>query len=210
MGQGRGFFITLEGGEGAGKTTQIKRLEQQLKAQGHNVVTTREPGGTPAAEEIRGLLSSAQFGTQWSPLAELLLINAAREMHVRDIIAPALTRGDVVISDRFIDSTRVYQGFVRGVDMDFIKQLERQVLGTGCMPDITLILDLPVDTALERVAGRGADHHYDRAGKEFYQKLRDGFIEISKMDASRCAIIDATGTPEEIETQIWQQIAQKL
>ena len=206
---GRGLFITLEGGEGVGKTTQIRLLQECLEGQGHSVITTREPGGTKAAEEIRGLLASPEFGEQWSPEAELLLINAARVMHVRDVIAPSLEEGKIVISDRFIDSTRVYQGIVHGVEMEFIKELEKQVAGRT-MPNLTLVLDLPVERAMERVKGRGADHHYDRAGREFYQKLRDGFLQIAKAEPDRCAIIDASGTADEIASDIWGVVSSKI
>ncbi|MCI5059452.1 MAG: dTMP kinase [Alphaproteobacteria bacterium] len=204
-----GFFITLEGGEGVGKTTQIQLLQEHLEKQGREVVTTREPGGTKAAEEIRELLASPEFGQEWSAKAELLLMNAARAMHVRDVIAPALKNSEIVISDRFIDSTRVYQGIVRGIDMDFIKELEKQIVGEH-MPDFTLILDLPVEEAIKRVEDRGSDHHYDRAGAEFYQKLRDGFLQIAKMEPDRCAIIDASGNADEIANDIWTIVSSKI
>ncbi|MEM8833214.1 MAG: dTMP kinase [Pseudomonadota bacterium] len=199
----KGFFITFEGGEGAGKSTQIKLLADHLQSQGHDIVTTREPGGTPAAEEIRDLLSHEEWGGNWSQDAELLLFFVARSMHIKDVIAPALEAGKIILCDRYIDSTRVYQGALHKIDMSFIKDLEKRVVG-NYIPNITFLLDIPVETVLERVSRRGARDHYDQQDESNHQILRDGFLDLAKEEYDRFEIIDAT---KEIET-IAQNIAQ--
>lgn len=198
-----GFFITFEGGEGVGKTTQIKRLESALKAQGHDVILTREPGGTPAAEEIRTLLSHATHGEAWTPEAEVMLLFAARAMHVRDVIAPALAAGKIILCDRYIDSTRVYQGYIQKMDMSFILSLEAKIVG-AYLPDLTLILDLDARIAMERVKERGATDHYDRGDLAFYTNLQQGFLEIAKNNAARCVVINANQNAEDIAKEILQ------
>ncbi len=144
----RGLFITLEGGEGSGKSTQIKALAERLRAQGYDVVTTREPGGTPEAEKIRDLLVKRDGG-KWTPMAEVLLLFAARAMHVDTLIKPALAAGKIVISDRFTDSTRAYQCYGHGVAMDILEGIDQLVLN-GFKPDLTFILDVPVEQGLAR------------------------------------------------------------
>ena len=187
----QGLFITFEGGEGVGKTTQIKHLEDALTAKGHDVILTREPGGTPAAEAIRTLLSHTEHGGTWTPQAEVMLLFAARDMHIKEVIKPALADGKIILCDRYIDSTRVYQGHLQGLDMEFILDLEKQIVG-DFIPELTFILDLPAEQAIERVQSRGARDHYDRGDLNFYEKLRQGFLKIAKDNSTRCVIIDAS------------------
>lgn len=205
----KSLFITFEGGEGVGKTTQIKHLENALKAKGHDVVVTREPGGTPAAEEIRTLLSHNTHGGTWTPEAEVMLLFAARAMHIKDVIAPALAAEKTILCDRYIDSTRVYQGHIQGMDMAFIHALEKQIVGEF-IPELTLILDLKAAEAMTRVNTRGATDHYDRGDETFYEALRQGFLQIAKDNADRCAIVDASQDEETIATAILEAVEQRL
>jgi dTMP kinase len=186
----RGVFITFEGGEGAGKSTQLRRLADRLAGAGREVVATREPGGSPGAEAIRGLLVNGDVD-RWSPITETLLINAARRDHVERVIAPALARGAVVLCDRFADSTRAYQGAGGGAPAELIGVLEAAVL-EGVRPDLTLIFDLPVEAGLARAAGRGgAEARFEAKGLAFHERLRRGFLDIARREPGRCAVIDA-------------------
>ncbi|NMD08687.1 MAG: dTMP kinase [Phyllobacteriaceae bacterium] len=194
----RGFFITLEGGEGSGKSTQAKRLAAHLAASGIEVVLTREPGGTPQGEALRALLVSGDT-TNWSAASEAMLMSAAREVHVRTIIEPALARGAIVISDRFMDSTRVYQGYAGGVSADVIAALESAAVGE-CMPDLTLIFDLPAEQGLARAGSRGTanEDRFERKGRSFHEKLRQGFLAIAAAEPRRCTVIDASAAPDAV------------
>ncbi len=186
----RGVFITFEGGEGAGKSTQLKRLADRLAAAGRAVVATREPGGSDGAESVRTLLVEGP-ADRWSPLAETLLLYAARSDHLERLIRPALARGAVVISDRFADSTRAYQGAGGGVEPGLIDRLERAVLG-ATRPDLTLILDLPAERGLARAAGRGgAEARFESKGLAFHRRLREGFLALAAAEPGRCVVIDA-------------------
>ena len=206
---GRGRFITLEGGEGAGKSTQARRLAERLRVAGHEVVLTREPGGSPGAESIRALLVTGR-ADRWSPTTEALLMYAARRDHIERTIAPALERGAWVVSDRFADSTRAYQGAGGGVPASFIQALERYVVGET-RPDLTLILDLPVDAGLARAAGRDhAETRFEAKGADFHQRLRDGFLAIARVETDRCAVIDASAAPVAVEAAIWDAVAARL
>ena len=204
-----GTFITFEGGEGVGKTTQIKRLEESLVKKGHNVLLTREPGGTPAAEEIRTLLSHDIHGEKWTPEAEVMLLFAARAMHIQDVIAPALKEGKIILCDRYIDSTRVYQGHLQQMDMNFIHELEKKIVGPY-MPDLTFILDLKAAQAMDRVQSRGAVDHYDRGDEDFYNSLRQGFLQIAKDNTKRCVIIDASKDEGTIAMAILEAFEERL
>jgi dTMP kinase len=180
-------FITFEGGEGGGKSTQLKRLAEALRHAGEAVVATREPGGAPGAEEIRRLLVEGEPG-RWAPEAEALLHFAARAEHLDKVIRPALARGEWVLSDRFADSTLAYQGYGQGVDRDWLNQLRRRVVGET-EPGLTLVLDLPVETGL----GRSREQQrYERMGHAFHARLRDGFLAIAKAEPARCVVIDAS------------------
>ena len=204
-----GRFITLEGGEGAGKSTQARRLAERLSAGGHKVVVTREPGGSPGAETIRALLVTGQTD-RWSPVTETLLMYAARRDHIERTIAPALAAGDWVVSDRFADSTRAYQGAGGGAPASLIQTLERHVLGET-RPDLTLILDLPIEAGLARAIGRGDDENrFEAKGVAFHERLRAGFLAIARVEADRCAIIDAAGSVDEVEAAIWAAVEARL
>lgn len=188
-------FITLEGGEGAGKTTQVKLLAAALKAAGIDAVVTREPGGAPKAESIRALLVEGATD-RWRPMTEALLHYAARLEHVEATIKPALAKGRWVLSDRFADSTVAYQGYGYDLGRETVMRLHRMVLG-DFQPDLTIILDVPVDDGLKRAAGRtdrasAREDRYERMDQTFHQRLRDGFLDIARRDPQRCAVVDAT------------------
>ncbi len=209
----RGIFITLEGGDGAGKTTQIRLLSEALRAQGRDVVLTREPGGTPEAEKIRDFLVKRDGG-DWTPMAECLLLYAARQMHVENLIKPALAEGKIVISDRFADSTRAYQSFGHGLPLETVESLNKISLGDFA-PDLTFILDLPVEVGVARAGKRMADDNsqedrFERIGGGFHERLRQGFLEIAKRDADRCVVIDATRSVEQIAADIATHARERL
>lgn len=199
-------FITLEGGEGAGKSTQVKRLAKRLDTRGIFSVLTREPGGSPGAEEIRKLIVEGAPG-RWGPLTETLLLYAARADHLTKTIAPAMEQGHWVISDRFADSTFIYQGIGRNLDEDKIAAINNAVLGPF-VPDLTLVLDLPVEIGLKRAHSRaGAETRFEQFDTAFHQRLRDGFIELARREPQRCVLVDASGTVDEVEEKIWSAIA---
>jgi dTMP kinase len=187
-----GFFITFEGGEGTGKSTQIAALAESLRGEGCDVVTTREPGGSPRAEEIRNFLLAGKAKPHGA-FAESLLFAAARIDHLRVLIEPALKRGAIVLCDRFADSTRVYQGAASGLDAGLIRALERATLA-GRYPDLTLILDCPVEKSLLRARARAGESEQDRFETEeqaFHQRIRDGFLALAAEEPGRCVVIDA-------------------
>lgn len=182
----RGKFITLEGGEGAGKSTQAKKLAAYLRKQGHKVVLTREVGGAPPAEEIRKLWLSQDEGF-WEPLAEIFLIFAARREHLTKTVWPALKRGHWVVCDRFMDSTRVYQG-----DIKAIEGLYKAIAG-DFEPDLTLLLDVPVEASMKRVIARGGwQDRYHLKEKAFHKKLRSAYLKLAKKYPKRIKIVDAS------------------
>lgn len=195
-------FITFEGGEGSGKSTQVKRLGDTLKLQGLDVVMTREPGGTAQGEALRELLITGE-PNRWTAEAEAMLNAAARSAHVREVIAPALAAGKIVISDRFMDSTRAYQGFAGGCDFTLIDALEIAAVG-ATIPDITFIFDLDPEIGLARAKARGTanEDRFERKGLAFHQKLRHGFLEIAKSQPKRCVLIDASAEIDHITQQI--------
>ncbi len=194
----RGLFITLEGGEGSGKTSQINRLSEYLMAQNYKVVTTREPGGTDEGEAIRSLLVQ-RYGGNWEPLAEVLLLFAARITHIEKVIKPALENGKIVICDRFTDSTIAYQGYGLGIEIDKIKSIQEMTIG-DFVPDITLILDIDVKLGLDRsnkrLAGnigyKQTEDRFERMDIKFHEKLRNGFLTIAENESQRCHVIDAS------------------
>ena len=204
-----GRFITLEGGEGAGKSTQITRLADWLKSRGRDVVTTREPGGAPGAEMIRKLLVEGP-AERWDGTTEALLHFAARRDHLRATVWPALKRGAWVLSDRFADSTRAYQGYGHGLDLEALDRLY-EVAVDGFHPDLTVILDLPVDTGLARAAARrGTETRYESLPRDFHERVRNGFLEIAKAEPRRCAIVDASKDIDTIAQAIARAVAERL
>ena len=205
----QGKFITFEGGEGAGKSTQLKRLVARLQAAGREVVATREPGGSPGAESIRELVLKGS-ADRWSPVTETLLMYAARRDHVERIIRPALDRGAWVVCDRFADSTRAYQGAAGGVDPAFIAAMETYVL-EQTRPDLTLIFDMPVDVGLQRAHERaGSEMRFESKGLAFHERLRAGFLAIARAEPDRCAVVDASGTLDQVEADVWAAIESRL
>ncbi len=206
---GVGRFITFEGGEGAGKSTNVRMLCKAIKALGYSVVTTREPGGSPGAEEIRRLLVEGATD-RWDPVSEALLHFAARRDHVEQVIRPALQRGDWVISDRFTDSTMAYQGYGHGMARESIEALQSVTIGS-LKPDLTLILDLPVELGLKRAGGRdNQETRYERMADGFHQRLRDGFLDIAAREPDRCVVIDAKRALSAVKSAIRKTVAQRL
>ncbi len=209
-----GRFITLEGGEGAGKSTQIAGLAKRLEDAGIGVITTREPGGAPGADTIRSILVSGDTD-RWDPMSEALLNFAARREHLIRTIWPALERGHWVLSDRFADSTMAYQGYGHGVDRDLISALYRAAVG-DFHPDLTLMLDLPVAEGLRRANERNgasaaaAEDRYERMDIEFHERLRAGFLAIAAAEPDRCAVIDAGGAADEVAARIWSAVESKF
>jgi len=212
----RGLFITLEGGEGAGKSTQSRRLKSALEQMGRDVVLTREPGGTPEAEKIRDLLVQRDGGN-WTPMAECLLFFAARQMHVETLIKPSLAHGKIVICDRFTDSTIAYQGYGHGFDLPTIRGIEQLSLG-NFKPDLTFILDLPVTDGLSRSlkqkdVSQGKENTEDRFEKlkqDFHEKLRQGFLTIAVNEPERCVVVDATQSADAVFDCIWGRLQNAL
>lgn len=205
---GPGQFITLEGGEGAGKTTQICGLAESLKEAAVPVVCTREPGGAPGAERIRDILIDR--AVELTPLAEAMLHNGARHEHLTRTIRPALARGDVVLCDRFADSTRVYQGFGLGLPDTDVDTLEHMVVG-GTVPDLTLILDVPVDVGLTRAQGRGAHaDRYEGMDLTFHERLREGYLTLARRAPERCAVIDADRDAQAVQADIRRTVRERL
>ena len=202
----RGLLITFEGGEGCGKTTQIHRLACNIESVfSVPFIITREPGGVPAAELIRGILVNGEAET-WSPTTEGFLMSAARYEHVEQIIRPALVQNKLVISDRFIDSTIVYQGIVGGVSTDDIAAMNKIACG-DIYPDVTIILDIDSQIGLARAKTRGeGEGRFEAKGLAFHEKVRAGFLEIAANAPSRCVVIDANRTPDEIATDIWHVV----
>jgi dTMP kinase len=205
----RGRFITVEGGEGSGKSTQLRRLATALAGRSIACVLTREPGGCPGAEQIRRLLVEGATG-RWQPMTEALLHYAARVEHVTRTIEPALGCGDWVLSDRFADSTTAYQGYGHGLGADAIDRLHRLALGS-LRPDLTLIFDLPVEQGLARARARGGDEdRYERMDRAFHERLRAGFLEIARAEPQRCAVIDAGGDIDSVAAMAWAAVSRRL
>ena len=204
-----GVFITLEGGEGAGKSTQLKLLEERLVTHEIDIVRTREPGGVPSAETIRDLLVNGETD-KWRPLTETLLHFAARHEHISRLVQPALDKGQWVLCDRFADSTMAYQGYAQNIDLETIATLYRLAVG-NLEPNLTIILDLPVEVGLERAEDRGiGGTRYEKMGIEFHKRLRDGFLRIAANNPHRCSILDATQSIEEISEYIMALVEERF
>jgi len=202
----RGYFITLEGGEGAGKSTQARRLALALAAAGVPVLRTREPGGAPGAERIRDLLLSPG---SWDSLTEAMLHFAARREHVLRSISPMLEAGAWVICDRFADSTLAYQGAGQGLAHETWARLCDLTLA-GLQPDLTLILDLPVEAGLARAGARSAADRYEKLGADFHARIRAGFADIARREPSRCVVLDAARDAEAVYVAIAETLRQRL
>jgi dTMP kinase len=206
MTQGR--FITLDGGEGAGKSTQVGRLAAALRGRGLDVVTTREPGGSAGAEDIRRLLVTGGAG-RWSAVTEALLHFAARRDHLERTVWPALERGCWVVSDRFADSTLAYQGYGLGLDRGLIGRLSALAIGDFA-PDLTLILDLPPEIGLGRALARSAADRYEGMAMDFHQRLRDGFLDIAWRAPERCVVVNAAESEGEVAAAILSVVCARL
>ena len=206
----RGLFITFEGGEGCGKTTQIQKLADHIKGITPTpFVITREPGGVPAAELIRGILVNGHAET-WRPATEGLLMSAARHEHVEQIIRPALAQNKLVISDRFVDSTIVYQGIAGGVSADDIAAMNKIACG-DIYPNVTIILDIDSQIGLARAKSRGNEEdRFEAKGHAYHEKVRAGFLEIAANAPSRCMVIDANRAPDAIAADIWRVVRPHL
>jgi dTMP kinase len=198
-----GIFITFEGGEGAGKSTQIKLLSEFLRAAGHDVLTTREPGGSPGAEAVRHVLLSGA-AESFGPAMEAVLFAAARSDHVEQVIRPALMRGTIVLCDRFLDSSRVYQGETAGLDQDMVEALQK-VAVNGLMPDLTIILDIDPEEGLRRAGARRGDENPDRYEKEdldLHRRRREAFLAIARAEPGRCVVVDASQPANKVSGEI--------
>jgi dTMP kinase len=208
---GRGRFITFEGGEGSGKSTQIKTLAERLKATKLRTLVTREPGGSPGAEIIRHLVLSG-MGKLLGPEAETLLFAAARDDHVRTVIKPALNQGIWVLCDRFADSTRVYQGRLGNVAPSVLNAMERVTIG-DLKPDLTIILDVPVEIGMQRAAkrrGGAAPDRFEAEDVKFHQELRDAYRQIAAAEPQRCVLIDTTAEPATVAANIWAALRDRF
>jgi dTMP kinase len=209
----KGLFITFEGGEGAGKSTQVKRLQTRLESAGYRVVATREPGGTPRAEAIRAAILAGE-AKPYGSFAEALMFYSARHDHLEKKIRPALAAGAIVVCDRFSDSTRAYQGAVGEADPGSLAALERAVVGST-RPDLTLILDIPAEKGLARAASRrgeggGAVDRFEGENLNFHKNLREFFKSIATAEPERCRLIGADREPDEVEREIWAAVTARL
>lgn len=208
-----GKFISLEGGEGTGKTTQIERLKKHLTSAGFDVLITREPGGTPVAEAVREIILRGDPESM-DAKSEAMLLFAARRNHMEQVIKPSLEAGKWVISDRFADSTMAYQGFAGGVGENDINALYKWALGDFA-PDLTLIFDIPVEIGLSRAGVRmageeNAEDRFERMGNEFHNTMRQAYLDIAKSDPNRCEVIDVNSTIDDVEARIWKVIKSRF
>jgi dTMP kinase len=208
--QRRGLFVTLEGGEGAGKSVQSAALRERLCADGHTVVVTREPGGTPLGERLRSiLLDLSSDALSIDPFSETLLFLAARAELVTTVVRPALERGDIVICDRFADSTRAYQGFGRGVDVELIDNLNAAATG-GLEPNLTVLLDLPPEQGLARRPAQGNDDRFEREDLAFHERVRAGFQTLARAQPDRWLVLDASLAADAITDAICERVRVEL
>ena len=206
--QAGGHFITLEGGEGTGKSTLIAGLSEALRARGHSVIVTREPGGTKLAEDVRALALNPPAGETWSALSHALLMNTARDDHLNKLIRPALARGDWVLCDRFADSTRAYQR-VDGQDIETLLKFEHAVV-RETQPDLTLVLDGAPESLAARRRERGVQDVFEQKDLEFHASIRAAFLEIAEGEPDRCVVIDALQTPEQVLVEALSAIDARL
>jgi dTMP kinase len=202
-------FITFEGSEGCGKTTQVQRLAARLERLGISYLVTREPGGTPIGETIRELLQFAPHNSGMTPETELLLFEASRSQLVGEVIKPALERGLCVIADRFFDSTSVYQGAARKLDREMVERLNTFVVG-DCVPDITFVLDVDAATAASRMQKPRKADRMEQQPAEFYERVREAYRQLAKREPNRVVLIDGSRTADEIESEIWNILASRF
>ena len=204
-----GRLITFEGGEGAGKSTQVSILVERLRNAGRQAIATREPGGSPAAEDIRDTLLSGKV-KQFGPFAEALLFSIARADHIDTVISDSLARGQWVVCDRFLDSTRAYQGATGGVPAPVISALERLTLH-GVMPNLTIVLDIPVEEGLARMARRrGAPDRFESQDISQHERIRKAFLDIAEEESGRCVVIDARKPEALVAEDVWEAVAERL
>jgi len=210
-----GLFITFEGVEGCGKTTQLHLLKQCLTARGHSVTATREPGGTPLGDGIRSLVLASRFAAMHSK-TELLLYEASRAQHICEVIEPALSRGQIVLCDRFGDATLAYQGYAQGLSVDWIEKLNRFAAGNRD-PDLTILLDCPVELGLERTRERAArtgqgmiEDRFEKMDLDFHRRVRDGYLDIARRRPGRFLIVDGSGKREAVQAVIRTAVLERL
>lgn len=206
-----GKLISFEGSEGSGKSTQIARLAEHLQKLGREVLATREPGGTEIGEQIRNIIVHNSKGDEMCPETELLLFTAARAQLVREVIAPAIMRGAIVLSDRYLDSSTVYQGIARNLAPDPVNQINRFAVG-NVMPNLTIVIDVSTDVSLSRIRQRASDlpDRMERENIEFYKKVREGYLLLAQQWPERVVVIDGTQPPDVIEKEIWAAVQQRL
>lgn len=203
-----GFFLAFEGPDGSGKTTQIKALAQTLTQAGYSVLATREPGGTEIGEKLRSLVLEQGQG-EVDPHTEALIFAASRAAHAHQKIRPALQAGSIVLCDRYIDSSAAYQGAGRGLGVQAIQDLSRWAT-SNLLPDLTILLDLPLELGRQRVDSRGAKDRIESAGEDFRRSLQATYLQLAQADPSRYALIDASGSPQQVADQIWQALQSRL
>ncbi|HEU5080655.1 MAG TPA: dTMP kinase [Opitutaceae bacterium] len=206
-----GKLISFEGSEGSGKSTQIARLAQHLQKEQRDVITVREPGGTEIGEQIRNIIVHNSKGDEMCAETELLLFAAARAQLVREVIAPALLRGAFVLSDRFLDSSTVYQGVARNLSMDPVNQINRFAVGT-ILPDLTVIIDVPTEVSLARIRQRASDlpDRMERENIDFYEKVREGYLVLAKGIPERFFVVDGTLSEDAVDKKIWAEVQKRL
>lgn len=206
-----GKLISFEGSEGSGKSTQIARLAAHLQKIGREVVATREPGGTEIGEQIRNIIVHNSRGDEMCPETELLLFTAARAQVVREVIAPALQRGAVVLSDRYLDSSTVYQGIARNLAPGPVSEINQFAVG-NVMPDLTIVIDVPTEVSLARIRQRASDlpDRMERENISFYTKVREGYLLLAKQWPARVVVLDGTLTPDELDQKIWAAVEPRL
>ena len=209
--QPAGKLISFEGSEGSGKSTQIARLAARLQEAGREVVATREPGGTEIGEQIRNIIVHNSRGDEMCPETELLLFTAARAQVVREVIAPAMARGAIVLSDRFLDSSTVYQGIARNLAPGPVSEINRFAVG-NVMPELTIVIDVPTEVSLQRVRQRASDlpDRMERENITFYKKVREGYLVLAKGMPERFLVIDGTKSADAIEKKIWAEVQARL
>lgn len=206
-----GTLISFEGSEGSGKSTQISRLAAHLQKSGRDVISTREPGGTEIGEQIRSIIVHNSKGEEMCAETELLLFTAARAQLVREVIAPALVAGKIVLSDRYLDSSTVYQGIGRNLAADPVNQINRFAVG-NVMPDLTIVIDVPTEVSLSRLKQRASDlpDRMERENIDFYKKVREGYLVLAKGMPERFIVVDGTKSEDVIEKKIWAEVKARI